>query len=104
MPNKKKIKQTWEEKLTDIVEEEIYFATGDKSDGHFSRDCKMNEIIELVKQEKDKAKKDTAREIVKELQLGGWPETITVLVDSNGGDTLGNIHQITQAITSHYKL
>ena len=84
MPNKKKIKkqQTWEEKLTDLVLDEIYLATGSKSKKHFSGDCNVNEILQFVKQLEAKSKKDTAREIVKELQLGGWPETITLFRES----------------------
>src|SRR3990167_5315366 len=97
-------KMAWEEKLTDLILEEVYLATGNKSKEHFSGDCNVNEILQFVKQLEAKSKKETAREIVKELQLGGWPETITLFRESEGADELASIYQITKAIINHYKI
>ena len=60
MPNQQ-IKN-WQDKLIDLIEEEIVLATGDKSKKHFSGKCNMNEILDLVgkeiEQEKQKSFKD----------------------------------------------
>ena len=96
-----KNKNTWEEKLTDLLAEEFYLATGSKYGEHLSGMCN---VLKLVKRLKARSKKDTAREIVKELQSGGWPETITVFRKNDEADAMGSIRQITKAIINHYKI
>ncbi len=42
-----------------MIEEEIELATGDKSKKHFSGNCKMNDIIKLIRQQIEKSEKET---------------------------------------------
>ncbi len=49
----------WEDKLIDLVEEEIELASG-KSKQHFSKKCKMNNILELVR----KIRQNTVRDVL----------------------------------------
>ena len=49
-------KQNWEDKLIDLVEKEIELASGVKSKEHFSGECKMNDILELVRKTRQTAK------------------------------------------------
>src|SRR4030042_1160802 len=53
----KAIKENWENKLTDLIEEEIELATGIKVKEHFSGDCRINEILQLVREEIEEAEK-----------------------------------------------
>ena len=53
----------WEFRLTDLIEKEIELASGKKSKVHFSGDCKMNSIIELVKKEIIGARMEIIEEI-----------------------------------------
>lgn len=39
------------DKLFNLIEEEIVLATGNKSKEHFSGDCRINDIMELVKKQ-----------------------------------------------------
>ena len=45
----KEIKENWENKLIDLIEEEIELASGVKSKEHFSQDCRMNDCLDLVR-------------------------------------------------------
>jgi hypothetical protein len=46
----------WYDKLTDLIEEEMVLSTGVKAKEHFSGDCRMNDIVELVRKIEKKAK------------------------------------------------
>ena len=41
--------EDWYDKLLDLIEEEIVLATGVKGEEHFSGDCRINDIMELVR-------------------------------------------------------
>ena len=54
----------WYDKLTDLIEEEIVLSTGITAKEHFSGDCRMNDIVELVRKIEKKAKPNfTSKEI-----------------------------------------
>ena len=55
---KKNRRTEWIEKLDKLIEQEIYLATGVKSTVHWSGDCKMNEIHDLVDEIIEKSKKE----------------------------------------------
>ena len=50
-------KQTWRDKIIDLIEREIFLSTGKRSKEHWSGECKMNDILRLVENEIEKAKK-----------------------------------------------
>ena len=43
-------KEDWKETLTEMIEREVFLATGDKNQEHFSGTCLMNEIVDYVEQ------------------------------------------------------
>ena len=53
----------WEFRLTDLIEKEIELASGKKSKVHFSGECVMNDIIELVQKEIIGARMEIIEEI-----------------------------------------
>jgi hypothetical protein len=66
---KEKIKsEKWEDKLISLIEKETELATGNKSREHFSGDCKMNEILEFVRN-REKAAREEVIEQIKKLPI-----------------------------------
>ena len=55
----------WENKLVDLIEEEIELASGVKSKKHFSGDCKMNDILELVRKTRQDAQREALEKVIK---------------------------------------
>ncbi len=64
MPKPKDNNLDWEDKLFDLVEKEIELASGIKSKEHFSGDCKMNDILDLVR----KTRQQAVREVLEEVE------------------------------------
>jgi len=60
MKKEEKKSKKWEDKLISLIEKEIELATGNKSREHFSGDCKMNEILEFVRN-REKAVREEMR-------------------------------------------
>ena len=56
-------KTNWEDKLIDLVEKEIELASGVKSKEHFSGDCRMNDILELVRKTRQEAIQEVLGEV-----------------------------------------
>lgn len=53
----------WQDKLIDLIEEEIVLATGIKNKEHHSGDCRMNEILRFVEEEIRQAQEEMLERI-----------------------------------------